>query len=124
MRSDFGVSKMLEQCAVAEAAEYPETLGDLVDQAAEAHGEATLAKWIDSGLTMTYAEFAQKTRQLASSLMAQGIRKGTHVAVMLPNVPAFPITWVALGRIGAVMIPVNVGYTQQELTFVLTDADA
>jgi long-chain acyl-CoA synthetase/crotonobetaine/carnitine-CoA ligase len=124
MSSDFGITQMMEQRSVAEAAEYPETLGDLVDRAADAHGDATLAKWIDSDLTMSYAEFAQKTRQLASSLLAQGIRKGTHVAVMLPNVPAFPITWVALGRIGAVMIPVNVGYTQQELTFVLTDADA
>lgn len=73
---------------------------------------------------MTYAEFAEATRRLASALLAQGVRKGTHVAVMLPNVPAFPLTWIALGRIGAVMIPVNIGYTQQELTFVLTDADA
>lgn len=124
MRTDFGVSKMMDQRAEAEAATYPDTLGDLVDQAATEHGDAIVAKWIESGLTMSYAAFARKTRQLASSFLAQGIRKGTHVAVMLPNVPAFPITWVALGRIGAVMIPINVGYTQQELAFVLTDADA
>ncbi|TMV08314.1 class I adenylate-forming enzyme family protein [Arenibacterium halophilum] len=124
MPGDYGVAQMMEQRSVAEAADYPDTIGDLVDRAADTHGDATLAKWIESGVTMSYAEFAEKTRKLASSLVARGIRKGTHVAVMLPNVAAFPITWVALGRIGAVMIPVNVGYTQQELTFVLTDADA
>ncbi len=124
MKDDFGVAKMMDRRAAVEAAEYPDTLGDLVDRAADTNGDAPLAKWIESGVTMSYAEFARKTRKLASSLLALGIRKGSHVAVMLPNVPAFPITWVALGRIGAVMIPVNVGYTQQELSFVLTDADA
>ena len=38
--------------------------------------------------------------------------QGTHVAVMLPNVAAIPFTWLALARIGAVMVPVNVGYTR------------
>ncbi len=43
---------------------------------------------------------------------------------MLPNVAAFPVSWVALGRIGAVMIPVNVSYTSEELHFVLSDSDS
>ena len=110
--------------AQAEAATYPETLGALIDDAAARNGDQLLAKWITDGQTMTYAEYARLTRKLASSLEAQGIRKGTHVGVMLPNVPAFVVTWGALARIGAVMIPVNISYTETELKFVLTDADA
>ena len=121
---DYGRAAMRDRRAAAEAETYPETLGDFIDRAAAEHGDAILAKWLESGETMTYAAFSEATRRLASALLRQGIRKGTHVAVMLPNVPAFPLTWAALGRIGAVMIPVNIGYTQQELTFVLTDADA
>ncbi|QFT61059.1 Long-chain-fatty-acid--CoA ligase (plasmid) [Sulfitobacter sp. THAF37] len=124
MTKDYGIAAMQERRAAAEAATYPETLAALVDGAAADHRDTTLAKWLETGQTMTYAEFAEASRRLASSFLAQGIRKGTHVAVMLPNVPAYPLTWVALGRIGAVMIPVNIHYTQQELTFVLTDADA
>ena len=50
--------------------------------------------------------------------------KGTHVAVTLPNISAFPVTWLALARLGAVMVPVNVRYTPAELGYVLTDSEA
>ena len=35
---------------------------------------------------------------LARGLLAIGVGKGTHVAVMLPNVAAFPLTWLAIAR--------------------------
>lgn len=124
MSNDYGIAAMQCRRAAAETGPYPDTLGEFIDCAANEHGDAILAKWLETGQTMTYSEFADASKKLASALLAQGIRKGTHVGVMLPNVPAFPLTWAALGRIGAIMIPVNVGYTQQELTFVLTDADA
>lgn len=43
---------------------------------------------------------------------------------MLPNVPEFPTTWLALARLGAVMVPINIGYTARELHYVLTDSEA
>jgi crotonobetaine/carnitine-CoA ligase len=52
------------------------------------------------------------------------VRKGTHVAILLPNVPEFPILWLALGRLGAIMIPVNITYTAREIDYVLTDGAA
>ena len=119
-----GVAEMARMRAEAEAAEYPESIGDFVDRAASLHGERVLARYLDGGLELSYRQLAEATKRLASSFLNYGIRKGTHVAVMLPNVPAFALTWVALGRIGAVMVPVNTGYTQEELTFVLGDSDA
>ena len=53
-----------------------------------------------------------------------GVKKGTHVGVMLPNIPESLAAWVALGRIGARMIPINPGYTPDELKYWLTDGDA
>lgn len=90
---DYGVAGMQALRAQAEAASYPETLGALIDDAAARNGDQLLAKWIADGQTMSYAEYARQTRKLASSFEAQGIRKGTHVGVMLPNVPAFVVTW-------------------------------
>src|SRR5262249_18332225 len=43
---------------------------------------------------------------------------------MLPSVPAFAITWMALARLGAIMIPVNTRFTARELDGVLRDSDA
>jgi acyl-CoA synthetase (AMP-forming)/AMP-acid ligase II len=63
-------------------------------------------------------------RRLLGNLLRLGIRKGTHVAVMLPNIPVFPTLWLALARIGAVMVPVNIAYRERELAFVLNDSEA
>ena len=51
------------------------------------------------------------------------MRKGTHVAVM-PNVAAMPLSWLALGTLGAVMVPVNVNYLERELAYVINDSHA
>ena len=43
---------------------------------------------------------------------------------MLPNVMAMPLTWLALARLGAVMVPVNTRYTGRELHLLLADSEA
>ncbi len=124
MEMDAGSKEMRDLRKTLEGADYPETLGAFVRERAEAQGDAVLGVWFDEGQTLTYRELDEAADRMASSLSALGVRKGTHVAMMLPNVPAFPITWVALGRIGAVMIPVNTGYTSEELHFALSDSDS
>ena len=124
MTTDPGVLEIGPMRAEMQAADYPESLGDFVRACARAQGDKLLGNWFDEGETLSYRAFDQAADRLADSLLRMGVRKGTHVAVMLPNVPAFPITWVALGRIGAVMIPVNAAYTPEEIRFVLADSDS
>ncbi|SLN75695.1 class I adenylate-forming enzyme family protein [Oceanibacterium hippocampi] len=124
MANDPGVTEIIPMREEMEALTLPESLGAFVRERADAMGHATLGIWFDEGETFTYRQLDEAADRLASSLLLQGVRKGTHVAVMLPNVPAFPITWVALGRIGAIMIPVNTAYTGEELHFVLSDSDS
>ncbi len=52
------------------------------------------------------------------------MRKGSHVAVMLPNIAALPLTWLAIGMLGAVMVPMNNTYSEREIAYVLEDSDA
>jgi acyl-CoA synthetase (AMP-forming)/AMP-acid ligase II len=42
---------------------------------------------------------------------------------MLPNVAAMPTTWLALARLGAVMVPLNIAYTPREMGYVVTDSE-
>jgi long-chain acyl-CoA synthetase len=91
-----------------EAEPLPANIGVLIDEAAEAAGDRLLWDFFDTGQTITYAEMRRTVNGLAARFVALGIVKGTHVAVMLPNVPEMPLAWLALGRIGAVMVPVNV----------------
>jgi acyl-CoA synthetase (AMP-forming)/AMP-acid ligase II len=100
------------------------SLGALADEAAGRYAEGIFWESIDDGTTLTFAEFARRTRTFAGALRSAGIERGAHVAVMLPNVPAFAITWFALAHLGAVIVPVNMQYTSRELAYVLRDGDA
>jgi long-chain acyl-CoA synthetase/crotonobetaine/carnitine-CoA ligase len=120
---DPGVAEMNMLRARAEAQAVPESLGAFVRERAERMGDQLVGHWFEEGRKLTYRELNDMADKLASSLLRIGVRKGTHVAVMLPNIAAFPVTWIALGRIGAVMVPVNTAYTGEEVSFVTNDAD-
>jgi len=74
--------------------------------------------------SMTYREFEDNFLKLANSLESLGIKKGQHVACMLPNSPDFCVAIYALWSIGAVFIPINPMYKADELKFVLEDSEA
>jgi long-chain acyl-CoA synthetase len=76
------------------------------------------------GHTLTYADVDARSGAFAGYLQhVAGVRKGDRVAVMLPNVMAFPIASIAIARLGAVQVNVNPLYTARELAHQLNDAD-
>jgi acyl-coenzyme A synthetase/AMP-(fatty) acid ligase len=96
----------------------PRNIAELVITASAEGGDRLVWNFFESQETLTYAQLAPRVFALAAGLMSVGVRKGTHVAVMLPNKAAFPLTWLALGTIGAVMVPVNNTYSEREIAFV------
>jgi crotonobetaine/carnitine-CoA ligase len=107
-----------------EAEALPRNLGALLDAAADAAPEHDALVFIDSGERFTYGELRAAVNRVTNGLRSIGVRRGTHVGVMLPNVPEWPITWLAIARIGAVIVPVNTRYTGRELHHALDDAEA
>lgn len=100
------------------------SMGALLDQAAERFGDRKAMVFFELGEELTYAELKDQADRCACALSRLGIGKGSHVAIMLPNVPQFPITWFALAKLGAVMVPVNCRYTARELAYLLNDGEA
>jgi long-chain acyl-CoA synthetase len=75
------------------------------------------------GQTLTYAEVDRLSRDFAAYLQhVLGIEKGDRVAVMSPNLAAFPIAFLGIIRAGAVQVSVNPLYTPRELEHQLKDA--
>ncbi len=75
------------------------------------------------GQTLTYAEVDRQARAFAAYLQCVlGARKGDRVAVMCPNLPAFPIALLGIARAGCVQVNVNPLYTPRELEHQLNDA--
>ena len=73
---------------------------------------------------MTYGELDQLSAALGAWLQAQGLEPGARVALMLPNVPQFPVTMAAVLRAGYTCVNVNPLYTARELEHQLKDSGA
>src|SRR5438477_10012392 len=77
------------------------------------------------GQTLTYADTDRLSRHFAAYLQARlGVKKGDRIAVMLPNIPAFPLAMLGIVRAGATQVNVNPLYTPRELEHQLNDAGA
>ncbi len=74
--------------------------------------------------TSTYREFDDRTRRTARALHDDvGVRPGDHVALHLPNGPAYLLAWFGLLRLGAVAVHSNVTHTVRETTHTLDAGD-
>jgi crotonobetaine/carnitine-CoA ligase len=107
-----------------EAMPLPASVAALLDEAADDCPEGEAWRFIAGGASISFGALRARVNALANGLRAIGVERGTHVGVMLPNIPEFPVTWLALARIGAVMVPVNLRSTGRELHFVLSDSQA
>jgi long-chain acyl-CoA synthetase len=75
------------------------------------------------GQTLTYADTDRLSRAFAAYLqhrLASG--KGDRIAVMLPNIPAFPLAMIGIVRTGAAQVNINPLCTPRELEQLLNDA--
>jgi len=75
------------------------------------------------GQTLTYADVDRLSGAFAAWLQHRlGVKKGDHIAVMSPNLLAFPVAFLGIARAGAVQVNVNPMYTPRELEHQLNDS--
>jgi long-chain acyl-CoA synthetase len=74
------------------------------------------------GRDVTYAETDSLSGAFAAYLQGLGLAKGDRVAIMMPNVPQYPVTVAAIIRAGYVVVNVNPLYTPRELEHQLKDS--
>ena len=77
------------------------------------------------GRVITFGQVDGMSRAFAAWLQAQpGLARGDRVAIMLPNVPQYPVVAAAILRAGMVVVNVNPLYTPRELEHQLKDSGA
>jgi len=97
-------------------------LNHLLEQVAEERGNVIAIRF--SGTEIKYSTLIEAVRRLARGLYKLGIRRGDRVALMLPNLPQFPIAYYAILRLGAVVVPINMMYKGREAAALLEDSEA
>ncbi len=110
-----GVPEMID------VAQYP-SLVALLDESFAKYAGRVAYKFM--GKNITFAQVDAASRALAAYLQGQGLDKGDRVAIMMPNVPQYPVAVAAILRAGYVVVNVNPLYTPRELEHQLKDSGA
>ncbi|HET6936521.1 MAG TPA: AMP-binding protein [Candidatus Angelobacter sp.] len=71
------------------------------------------------GRDLTYADLDVLTNRMARLLLERGIRRGDAVAILATNTPEFAAAFFACARIGAVLTPINLMFTPEDVDYVL-----
>ncbi|MGZ4737312.1 MAG: AMP-binding protein [Acidimicrobiia bacterium] len=74
--------------------------------------------------TRTYAELDDRARRVSQALHALGVRRGDRVAIMVPNSIEFFEAAHGAGRLGAIVVPVNMHFKSDEAGWVVADSGA
>lgn len=94
----------------------------LIDEAFSKYAERTAYSFM--GQEISYARTDALSRQFAAYLQSLGLARGERVALMMPNMPQYPIAVAAVLRAGYVVVNVNPLYTARELEHQLCDSGA
>ncbi|HEY2694770.1 MAG TPA: AMP-binding protein [Pseudonocardiaceae bacterium] len=78
----------------------------------------------DGTVELDYATTREHAHSLAATLLHRGVTRGDRVLVQLPNWAEFVVSYLAISRLGAVMVPVMMVYRETELTHVLANSGA
>ena len=79
---------------------------------------------IFEGKSVSYGILDACANALADALVQHGIVRGDRVALYLPNIPAFALTYLAIVRAGAIAVSINAIFKADEVRYIINDAGA
>ncbi len=97
-------------------------LNSVFAEAAARHTERPAVRMDE--LVLSYSQLRDAAYRMASLLSSVGIAPGDRVAIMLPNVPAFPIAFYGALAAGAIVVPMNPLLKSREISYYLSDSGA
>jgi len=99
----------------------PPTLRAVVE-AGRAYGERIFLVHEDE--RVSFEAFYRAVAAFAHALAGQGVEKGDRVAIVMRNLPEWPVAFYAAASLGAIVTPLNAWWTGPELEYGLIDSGA
>ena len=104
-----------------DASQYP-SLVALMEEAFAKHADKVAYSFM--GKELTFAQVDAQSKVFAAYLQSLGLQRGDRVALMMPNIPQYPVAVAGVLRAGYVLVNVNPLYTARELEHQLKDSGA
>jgi long-chain acyl-CoA synthetase len=76
------------------------------------------------GFQLSYGELWDRAARVAGGLRAQGVGRGERVAIRLPNGIEWVLAFFGAQLAGAVVVPVNTRFSEDEVAYVVSDSGA
>lgn len=95
---------------------------DLLERQAKRYSDKIFLYFEDQRIT--YQDFNFTVNKIANAFRRMKVKRGEMVAIMLPNSPEFLYTWMGLNKIGGVEVPINIGFMENEVRYILQHSEA
>jgi long-chain acyl-CoA synthetase len=103
--------------------DYPEVpLSELLRKTAKEYPDSASIVYFDK--TISYRELDHLSDKFATALAGLGVRKGDKVAIFLPNIPQFIISYYGAIKIGGIETAISPLYKEREVEHQLVDSEA
>jgi crotonobetaine/carnitine-CoA ligase len=100
------------------------TIGHVLQRQARQRADKIFLTEYWTGRTWTYAQMDAWSDQVSQALAAAGAEKGTHIGLLLANSAEHLAVFFAIGKLGAVSVPVNTAARGELLRYYFAHADA
>ena len=99
-------------------------IGDFLTRRAAVTPEREAYVDPQTGLRLTFSSLNERVNQLANALASAGINPGDRVALCLMNSVEFIESFLAIAKMGGVVVPLNWRLVADELEFIIKDSGA
>ncbi len=117
---DSGVQRGAD--GVARYLERPSSLVAMLRASVERDAAATAVLEVGGGRSLSYGELWQRAARVAGGLREAGVQRGDRVALRLANGIDWVLAFFGAQLLGAVVVPVNTRFTEEEVAYVVEDS--
>lgn len=123
-RNPFGQAGVRrDENGIASYVDRPASLVAMLRASVERDREAT-AVLLVGGESLSYGELWERSARVAGGLREQGVGRGDRAAIRLPNGIDWVLAFFGTQLAGAVAVPVNTRFTEEEAAYVVGDSGA
>ena len=118
---DTGVER--DSAGIAYYAGRPASLVEMLRSSVERESDSRAVLEV-GGPALTYGDVWERSARVAGGLRAAGVDRGDRVAIRMANGIDWVLAFFGAQLAGAVVVPVNTRFTDDEAAYVVNDSDA
>ena len=116
------MSELIVQPQNSESPQWSMTIGEFLEKATSVRPGKTYLYF--RGREVSFQNFRENSLRTATLFRDLGVQKGDRVCLFLPNCPEFLYAWMGLSHLGAIGVPINPAYKEEEGALLLNSCEA